>query len=159
VSLSFWGAEPPGKPYEMLDLYHEHFVGIVWKSHPLAHKGAVTLEDYLAYPHVSVRYGTGTDNPIEIALMSIGRTREIRFTAHSVSANFAAMRDTDLVMALPSRIAGYARTLGFVQFALPFRTEPFPYGIIWHRRTDSDPAHQWLRAQIQASVRGDPSTG
>lgn len=159
ASLTFWGAVPPAQPYDSAHLYDENFVGIVWKSHPLAGSEAVTLVDYLANPHASVSFGTGTANPVENALHAVGQTRDIRFTGHSVSANLAAMCETDLVMALPSRLAGFAETLGFVSFKLPLEINPYPYSIVWHRRTTTDPAHEWLRNVILRSVRTNQAAG
>lgn len=153
ISLSFWGAEHPGPPFETSPLFEEHFAGFAWKTHALAARDNVSLDDYLRYPHAVVTYGTGTYNPLEAALKLSGRTREIRFTGQSVSGNLAAMRETDLIMALPSRLAGFAKTLGFEQFNLPLASKPFQYGIIWHRRTGSDPVHLWVRSAISASIQ------
>lgn len=154
TSFTFWGAKPPKQPFEAEHLYDENFVGIIWNRHPLAQAGVSTLEDYLAYPHASVTFGTGTENPVEKALIELGHQRIVRFTGHSVSGNLAAIRETDLVMALPSRLVGFAETLGFVKFELPFMVASFPYSIVWHRRTSTDPAHAWLRGQLLASVQG-----
>lgn len=159
TSFTFWGAIPPKQPFEAAHLYDEHFVGIFWNRHPLAELGVTALEDYLAYPHASVTFGTGTENPVEKALIELGHQRIVRFTGHSVSGNLAAIRETDLVMALPSRLAGFAETLGFVKFKLPFTVTTFPYSIVWHRRTSTDPAHAWLRGKLLALIQGKSAKG
>jgi len=35
---------------------------------------------------------------------------------------------------------------------LPFKTDPLSLFLIWHRRENDDPAHQWLRQKIIATV-------
>jgi DNA-binding transcriptional LysR family regulator len=36
-------------------------------------------------------------------------------------------------------------------FALPFDLPEFAISMAWHARSDNDPGHRWLRAQLQAA--------
>jgi DNA-binding transcriptional LysR family regulator len=33
-----------------------------------------------------------------------------------------------------------------IQFELPLEVPPYPYSIVWHRRSDQDPSMTWLRS-------------
>lgn len=37
---------------------------------------------------------------------------------------------------------------------LPFDCEPIAIYLVWHQRSNSDPAHRWLRQQIEAAAQG-----
>ena len=42
-----------------------------------------------------------------------------------------------------------------VQLAPQWQPAPLPMFLIWHARYQKDPAHRWLREQIEASVGAD----
>lgn len=44
--------------------------------------------------------------------------------------------------------AALAGTGGFCHFALPIPVPSFDYRLIWHDRSQADPAHKWLRGLI-----------
>ena len=56
------------------------------------------------------------------------------------AGNLQAMRNYAAVMALCARAE------------LPVAVAPFTMRLVWHRTRDSDPAQQWLRERIVASV-------
>jgi DNA-binding transcriptional LysR family regulator len=57
---------------------------------------------------------------------------------------------SDLVAMLPSRLV---RDTGQLQaYAPPIDVPGYEMTMLWHERSHRDPAHQWLREQIVASV-------
>ena len=150
ADLSFWGVAPPGSPFHSTMLFKERLTGAARRDHPLCQPRAerVTLDDYLAFPHAVVALGVTAPNPVDDALGALGRARLIGFTGQSFLGSLYAIRETDLVMSLPSRLLPQAEALGFSGFELPLRLNPYPYGIIWHRRTEAEPALMWLRNEI-----------
>jgi DNA-binding transcriptional LysR family regulator len=148
LDLAFVGASPPDGPFVSRELFRERFVGLVCQRHPLALKagqGALTLKDYLAYPHVAVTFRDPRRSPIDAKLAELGKARRVAMVTPNFAANIASLRDTDLIMSLPSRLAPLANEQGLVLFKLPIAVPNYPYLMSWHRRSDDDPAVMWLR--------------
>ncbi len=149
VDLSFWGTTPPQAPYHHLPLFQEHYLGVAHRGHPvLATCGtSVTLEAFLAARHAVVSLGDPGLNEIDQALARLGAKRRIAVATPSFSGNLAAVRCTDLVASLPSRLCDHLPD-DLVAFPLPFPVPPYAYGIVWHHRTQNDTAQTWLRDRM-----------
>ncbi len=153
IDCSFWAVDAPAQPYSSMLLFNERLVGIACKSHPIAktiHQGKIALSQYLAYPHAVVALRVSTINAVDEALHSKGLSRQIRYVGQSLAGNLDALTGTDLVMSLPARLVGRAEAVGFVSFELPIPVPDYPYYLIWHLRTETDPALVWLRREIIA---------
>jgi DNA-binding transcriptional LysR family regulator len=152
MDATFWGTDPPSAPYKYQLLFEECFVGLVCPRHPMVGKiaaGALTLDDYLNYPHVMVSFRDPQHSPIDARLAELGHARRKGFTTPSFTANIAALAGTDLVMTSPSRLAAHADQHSLITFGLPFDVPAYCYSLVWHRRTESDPANLWLRNLVQ----------
>lgn len=150
LDIAFVGAEPPSKPFQALELFREHFVGVICARHPLAlvaGQGRMTLDDYLAYPHALVTFRDPRLSPIDAALAGLGRSRRVVLMTPNFASNVACLPGTDLIMSIPARLADGMVRGDLVTFDLPFAVPDYPYSIIWHRRTLRDPACTWLRSQ------------
>lgn len=156
LDCSFWGAAVPGAPYLSRTLFRERFIGVVGRQHPLAEKaseGRLTLDDYLAYPHAVTQFRISVTSPIDVALAKLGRARTIGFASPSFASNAAAMRRTDMVMTIPTRLASVLVDKHLVLFELPINVPSHPYSLIWHRRSDLDPACRWLREMAVTAAK------
>ncbi len=151
VDVSFWGTVPPQNPWRWERLFEDRYVGVIAKSHALSGKVAtpgVSLDDYLAYPHVVVSLRDPGSNQIDGALAGLHRMRKIAARTSGFVTNLACLHNTNLVASLPQRLCD-ARTLAeCVTFEIPLALKPFHYGLVWHARADADPGLQWLRQQI-----------
>jgi DNA-binding transcriptional LysR family regulator len=148
LDIAFVGASHPDGPFVSRELFRERFVGLVCQRHPLAVKagqGALTLKDYLAYPHVAVTFRDPRRSPTDAKLAELGKARRVAMVTPNFAANIASLRGTDLIMSLPSRLGSVANEQGLVLFKLPIEVPEFPYLMSWHRRSDDDPAMMWLR--------------
>lgn len=151
LDMSFWGAETPGGAFEALELFRENYVGLVCTRHPLALKaaqGKLTVEEFVAYPHVIATLRDARASPVERALAAAGHHRRIGMTSPNFLANMASLPDTDLVMAAPSRLAALRTDAKVVAFQLPLAVPDYPYSIVWHSRATHDDAHKWLREVV-----------
>ena len=152
IDICFWAPEAPPEPFRFRRLYREHLVGVVAPSHPLAREeasGGVSLDSYLDFPHIALAMGVPGANPLDRMLAPLGRTRRIACVVAHFSAAAAALPGSDLVKSMPSRLAGFAEEQGLVRFRLPFDLPEYDYGIVWHPRTDADPAIDWLRGLVR----------
>lgn len=118
------------------------------KQVPIA--GKLTLEDYLAVPHVLL--GSITTKPhgvVDDVLAGIGRTRSVGVTTeHFVSVPYL-LKSAPLI----STCVLPAAQLFADNFALrasppPVQLRDIHVSMLWHASYDTDPAHRWLRQQV-----------
>ncbi len=151
LDTSFWGTQPPGKPFHYLGLFQEHYRGVARSSHPVfgkAGNGRVTLPRYLDYPHVVVSLRNPGANEVDQALARLGKARRVGLTSHSFAGSMASLKNSDLIATLPSRLCQLDIQNGLRIFALPLEIPRYSYGLLWHQRTDAALAHSWLRRMI-----------
>ncbi|WDO03002.1 LysR family transcriptional regulator [Aeromonas allosaccharophila] len=118
---------------------------LMGRHHPLAGK-ALSLDDYLAWPHLQVSGGGDKDSPVEQVLAPQGLSRRWFARVPFFQAAVEVLLRTDCLMTTPAHIAwqlscGYELT--FVD--LPFATRDQQYHLLWHQRHHQDPAHRWFR--------------
>lgn len=153
LDVAFWGPPPRLGPFRSAELFRERHVGVLDGRHPLAGKArrnAVTLEDYLAFPHAVVTLGIHRPSPVDTVLGRSGRERSVAVVTPSSLSSVAALRGTRLIGSIPSRLVEAGVTGGLVTFELPIDDHEYPYSLVWHPRTDDDPGSAWLRDLIGA---------
>ena len=85
-------------------------------------------------------------------LAADGFERRITVTVPGFSALPAFIRGTALIATAPGLLARRTMT-GLSQFRPPVPCPELSMYMIWHARYQRDPAHSWLRDQLQACVR------
>ncbi|AYK19220.1 TPA: LysR family transcriptional regulator [Aeromonas veronii] len=113
--------------------------------HPLAGK-TLSLDDYLAWPHLQVSGGGDKDSPVEQVLAPQGLSRRWFARVPFFQAAVEVLLRTDCLMTTPAHIAwqlSCGHELTFVD--LPFATRDQQYHLLWHQRHHQDPAHRWFR--------------
>ncbi len=132
-------------------LFEEEYVLVVRKGHPalrrrLTARRLAELEFVLMSPE-----GGGFRGVTDVELERLGyRRRVILSTQHFLFIPEVVAR-TDLAAMLPSRLAR-SRSSQLHTLAAPLALPRFEMAMVWHERSDSDPAHEWLRRQVQLSV-------
>ncbi|MBP7336180.1 LysR family transcriptional regulator [Niveispirillum sp.] len=147
LDCTFWGLRPPSAPYLSQLLFRDSFVAFCCKQHPLVRPGhkPITTEDYLAHPHAIAQFRDPNPSPVDVVLADAGHARTIALRSPSFMSNISAIAGTDLITTLPSRLSPLASAQGLRSFNLPFAVPDFPYSLVWHRRTEPDPACIWFR--------------
>lgn len=156
MDATYWGATPPGPPFEKMHLHQDHFVCVTAKRHPLAQKsrhGRAGLQDYLDHPHARVAIGGAPTSIVDQAISRLGHSRQVAVTAFGFSAILPLIDGTDLIATVPARLAVEAELRGLTLSPLPFELEPIDYFLVWHRRKSSDPAHIWFRDLVAAAAK------
>ncbi|MGN5189900.1 LysR family transcriptional regulator [Aeromonas veronii] len=118
---------------------------LMGRHHPLAGK-ALSLDDYLAWPHLQVSGGGDKDSPVEQVLAPQGLSRRWFARVPFFQAAVEVLLRTDCLMTTPAHIAwqlSCGHELTFVD--LPFATRDQQYYLLWHQRHHQDPAHRWFR--------------
>lgn len=130
-------------------------------GHPALVEGRLTLDAYLAHPHLLVAPTGAGAGLVDQLLAGRGLARRIgvRVTSFAVAPRIVA--ETDLLLTAPS---GLARVLGDASVAVvepPIEVPPSALAMVWHRRLSADPGHRWLRDQLVAASGASalPSAG
>ena len=130
-------------------LFEERFVCVADKA-GLPARGGLSLDAWLARPHVLVAMRPDGSNEIDLALEVLGHRRRIALTLPHWSAAIEVLAGTDLVLTMASRgLPDARRQPALRQFAPPLALPCFAFQQAWHGRRDSDIAHAWLRQQIR----------
>lgn len=129
-------------------LFRDKFVAVVRRRHPLT-RGKVTAARLTEHEHVAVSRRGRAAGPIDDALRELGLERRVAVVVPSFYAALAIAAGSELIAAVPGRLAAEAVVTGVMSFALPLW---LPAGIVaqtWHPRFDADPAHRHLRACVK----------
>ncbi|MBC54924.1 MAG: LysR family transcriptional regulator [Gammaproteobacteria bacterium] len=125
-------------------LISDHYVCAMRPGHPLADQ-ELTLEAYLNLRHIHVssrRKGLGQ---VDMALLKHHAERRIQLRVQHYRVAAEVVSGTDQVLTVPRFLASqYNLTLR----PLPFDVPPLDLHLYWHRQSDSDPSHRWLRESL-----------
>ena len=138
-------------------LFRDNYIGVVRMGHPLA-KGNITSSRYAAGSQIFVSR-LGLDNgPIDEALRPLGLERKIVTIVGGFSTALGLARASDLIASVPERHTGNLRA-GMHSFPLPVPTPEITVSLLWHPRSQADPAHRWLRGLVLDTCAADPLKG
>jgi len=124
-------------------LYRERYVVAVRAQHPLARRGAMTLERFCDYDHVLVSPTGGSfEGPTDQALARLKLRRRVRYSVPSFLLMLELLQTDDLVALVPSRLVRESKQL--VVLKPPIEVPGFDVIAVWHPRVDRDMGHRWL---------------
>lgn len=131
--------------FQAARLYDEEFAIAMRKGHPLASK--LTLDRYCAATHVLVSTTGDPRGSVDVGLKKLGRARRVAATVPNFLFALAVVAETDLVAAVPRRVAGQAERFGVVLAAPPAPLAPLMRSgiqVIAARAAMMDPGVAWL---------------
>jgi DNA-binding transcriptional LysR family regulator len=134
-------------------LYDTRYVCVMRRGHPLARKGALTLEAYCAAPHLLVSFSGRALGYVDQALAALGRQRRVVLIVNQFFTAGRVVSRSHLLAVLPESFVeatGYRDELAVVE--LPMALPTVHVGMLWHLRKDADPAHRWLRGLVDAAA-------
>jgi DNA-binding transcriptional LysR family regulator len=132
-------------------LFEEQYVLVVRKGHPalkqrLTPRKLAQLEFVIMSPE-----GGGFRGVTDVELERLGYQRRVILSTQHFLFIPEVVARTDLAAMLPSRLAR-SRSNQLHTLAAPLPLPGFEMAMVWHERSHSDPAHEWLRGQVQLSV-------
>jgi DNA-binding transcriptional LysR family regulator len=160
VDLLFAGfTQPPEGGFYQQPVWSEDFVCVARHEHQ-ALELPLTLEQYLALPHISIAPGGTSGSLVDAALARQGLRRNITLVVpHFLMAALLAAQ-MDLLLVLPVHLARQCAAV------LPLRILPPPLDLggyvlhqIWHERMQKDPGHQWLRRTVANLMKRHEDSG
>jgi DNA-binding transcriptional LysR family regulator len=107
-----------------------------------------TLEEYLEARHVTVAYEDGRRLEFDELLEARGLSRVVGVAVPNFGGIADFLRGTGMLASLPSllRLGPLGR---FGIAPLPLSTPDISMYSVWHRRHHDDPAHIWLRSELE----------
>jgi len=148
----------PEAPKELIRraLFHEPFVCVARRGHPLLHDESLSLEHYAELPHVQVlaRDATMYGDAIDTAMAAIGLIRRVVLWQPTFLAVGSVVSRTDLISTVPKRIAThFVQELPIVAYEPPLALPAPDFAMYWHSRSQEDAAHKWLRGKISVLLK------
>jgi DNA-binding transcriptional LysR family regulator len=119
---------------------------------PRERSAPATLAEYLAARHVTVAYEDGRRLEFDELLEARGLARILGVAVPNFGGIGAFLRGTDMIASLPS-LLGVGPLSGFDRAPLPLAAPDLSMYVVWHRRHHEDPAHAWVRAQLEEVAR------
>jgi DNA-binding transcriptional LysR family regulator len=108
-----------------------------------------SLDEYSAAEHVTVSYTSTQHLEIDRHLEDLGIARRFGVEVSSFAGIPAFIHGSDRLATLPSLLRDdLLKDLQYCELPLP--SPPLPIYMIWHARYQHDPAHIWLRQQLDA---------
>jgi DNA-binding transcriptional LysR family regulator len=141
----------PPRQTQWEPIFEERFVGIARQGHPAVQQGTMGLEAFAQFPHALTTLRRDTAGAIDRALNEQNLERRVAFTTPHMMVLPFAIASSDLVAALPRRIAlRLAIICNLTIFELPVKTKPWTVSMLWSTLSDQDEANRWLRNTIKA---------
>jgi DNA-binding transcriptional LysR family regulator len=107
---------------------------------------------YLAADHATVLYAPRRSLDIDQWMLKRGVMRRFVLMVPGFAALPGFLRGSDLLATVPGRLQGNVlRDLASCD--VPVACPTMPMYAIWHVRYQQDPAHRWLRAQLDVAVK------
>ncbi|MBZ2169424.1 MULTISPECIES: LysR family transcriptional regulator [Marinobacter] len=107
------------------------------------------LAEYLQADHIALLFASGEKPALEGAMSARGLSRRNVVTVSNFSGLPEFLRGSDLLATAPERMSNHLLR-DFAWTPLPFEFKPFTLLMLWHRRNQNDPAHRWLRNQVNS---------
>lgn len=155
IDFAFWGDPQDarlGPPIVLSELYREHYIGVMCRSHPLASRreeANLDLEAWLACDHVMLTTQTPERSMIDKALMALGRSRSVAMVSSSHRLNLECIKDSTWLLALPSKLMSIVDPDAHVTFRIPLNCGDYPYFLMHHKHRYSDPALIFMHTLIR----------
>jgi DNA-binding transcriptional LysR family regulator len=109
------------------------------------------LEAYLAADHVTVLYEPRRRIDIDEVLAERGVRRRFVAQVPGFAGVGPFLRGSTTIATLPSLLRAHLLR-GFDTAPVPIDCPPMPMFMVWHLRHHADPAHRWLRQQLEDIV-------
>ena len=130
----------------------DRFLCIARNGHPAFDQG-LTIEKYVAYPHILVSAKLDNRRAIDRALAQRGHARRVSLRVGHIQSVPAMLAETDHLATIPVSAAPSLTALGHCATTpLPFDVPGWPLTMVWSRRSEADPLQAWARSQLASEA-------
>ncbi|MYN10896.1 LysR family transcriptional regulator [Pseudoduganella aquatica] len=115
----------------------------------------ISLEDYLAYPHLLTSFSGGFSGFVDEVLAKQGRSRRVVMATSRFTTLPFVLGAFPSLATLPLRAARvYAARLQLAISPLPFALPDVDLSLAWHARHENDAGHAWFRELVASVITG-----
>lgn len=146
-----------GRKYELgpslrgEDLVRDRLVCVVRKRHPIG--ATISLERYAKLSHILVAPGETEGSAMDAVLARAGLTRRVAISVPHFLVALFVVATTDHALTIPERLVeATSPALALRAVPLPFKTAKYTLSQVWHRNSDADEGHRWLRDAIRRAL-------
>ena len=149
---------PDGPAWQRRDQLATMGYRCVYDGKRLGIGSPLTLEEYLAHPHLVTPTQTEFRGAVDDELVGRGKRRTVIYTTPRFAALPLILRRADLVATVPEQSARqWAEVFGLTASPVPVRIAPFAMSMIWHAKREGDAGLQWLRGVVRRVVASEMS--
>jgi DNA-binding transcriptional LysR family regulator len=164
--------------FQTMKMWEQDEAIVLRRDHPIGDR-AVTIDDLLTYPLVTISLGGEEEGAVGGFIVERGLARQSEMfdrealeaafsqsaalprrrisVAHSLAVP-ALLRHSEMVALVPSSLALEFQRDGELRMCpTPYVSPVISVRALWHLRNEHDPAHQWLRRQL-ADIAGQIRT-
>ena len=137
------------------ELYRDQLVCIADGANPRLKNGKLTLQAFLACPHVTVAPSSDSGIQVDDILRAMGMTRRIVASVPHYLAIPSLISGTDLVAHSRRKLIDVFRSasgLVVMPVPVPFPVPELVFMQVWHARAEFDQAQIWLRDIVRRAL-------
>jgi DNA-binding transcriptional LysR family regulator len=137
--------------FNSMHLLEDPLVLMVRREHSIL-KDGVSYDSLAKWPHVLVSPSGHAQGVVDEYLSRENKTRRIALTVATYLALPLALEQSDLMASVPEGLSSHIyKGQDLITTGLPFR-HFVRSTMVWHGRSNKDPAHAWLRRTMLASA-------
>ena len=126
-------------------LLGDRYVCIMRKNHPLAQRN-LTPKRYAGAAHLLVSLTGDAVGFIDKQLREMNLERRVALSVNQFSLVPELVSRSNLIASIPLRLVQQSPFIkDLIVAELPFSVSPTSLQMMWHQRSQTDPAHQWFR--------------
>lgn len=111
-----------------------------------------SIADYMAARHVGVQFVLGGMSSDVLIAPDLPEKPKPSITVSNFAGITPFVEGTD-VIATEIEHMRFTSLRNLAMAPLPFKTEPVTVFLVWHERSQNDPAHRWLREAVKSVCR------
>lgn len=151
LAVGIYGPLPP--ELRCRTLLTDRFVCVVREGHPRL-QGPLTLAQFVAEPHLQVAPRAQPGGYLDDTLRALGLSRQVALAVPSFLGALYLASQSDHLLTVSERVAErLAPTFGLRLLEPPLELRPYALSLLWHPRSDADPAHRFLREALLRAAR------
>ncbi len=134
---------------ESTTLFVDHYVCVADRDNPRIRDGSLSWADFCSSPHAQAMFGPGHHTPVQRRLSELGIAVQVAVRTHSLVLLPRIVAGTELIALVPSRLADQlCAVTGTVAVEAPIGRLDLIEALWWHPSRTTDPAMEWMRAQL-----------
>jgi DNA-binding transcriptional LysR family regulator len=130
----------------------------VYDARRLGIGSPLTLEEYLAHPHLVTPTQTDFRGTVDDELVGRSKRRTVIYTTSRFAALPLILKRAAVIATVPEQSAQHwAELFGLTSSPVPVRIPPSAISMIWHAKREGDAGLQWLRSMVRDVVESEMS--